>query len=48
MTREETLRLFKGWVQRTLGNNCSDEDYQMATNIIALLEQDINEELKGE
>ncbi len=40
MTREETLKNFKNWCQRYIGNDCSQDDYQMANNIIALLEQE--------
>lgn len=39
MTRKETLRRFKTWCQNNIGNHCSDEDFQMANNIMALLEQ---------
>ena len=39
MTKEETLKYFKTWCQQTLGNNCSDKDFEMANNIMALLEQ---------
>lgn len=39
MTRQETLKHFKTWCQNNIGNHCSDEDFQMANNIMALLEQ---------
>ena len=40
MTREETKARFKSWCQREIGNHCSDEDYAMFNNIMALLEQE--------
>lgn len=40
MTRKETLKHFKTWCQNNIGNHCSDEDFQMANNIMALLEQE--------
>lgn len=40
MTREETKRRFQAWCQREIGNNCSNEDYAMFNNIMALLEQE--------
>ena len=39
MTREETKKRFQSWCQGYIGNNASDEDYQMFNNIMALLEQ---------
>lgn len=44
MTREETLTRFKSWCQNHIGNECSQDDYQMANNIIALLEQELYED----
>ncbi len=38
MTRKETLKRFKTWCQNNIGNHCSDENFQMANNIMALLE----------
>jgi hypothetical protein len=40
MTREETKKRFQSWCQGYIGNNASDEDYQMFNNIMALLEQE--------
>ena len=40
MTREETKKRFQSWCQEYIGNNASDEDYQMFNNIMALLEQE--------
>lgn len=40
MTREETYKRFKRWAQDNIGNHGSDEDYNMAENIMALLSQE--------
>ena len=40
MTKEETKKRFQSWCQGYIGNNASDEDYQMFNNIMALLEQE--------
>ena len=40
MTREETYKRFKRWAQSSIGNHGSDEDYNMAENIMALLSQE--------
>lgn len=40
MTRKETKARFKSWCQQEIGNHCSDEDYAVFNNIMALLEQE--------